>query len=157
MKPEKWSIDYYIYVDYSERLIGYIIIEKAQVDKLLPRITKLHHYKDIKNKKGYIKSIKKVFDKNKIQEYLLKSKIKGLKDNLLIFIDIINFVSRYDNCKIFASIDDNQFNAFIRLLNIATHKEHISTVKESDLKRGSMEYKLSLIIDTMLNIRRLSK
>lgn len=150
-------IDYYIYLDYSERLIGYIIIRKEQIPNILKRITKLHHYKDVKGKKGYIKSIKNIFDKNKIEDCLLKCKIKELKDNLSIFVEIVDFVKKYDNCKIFTSIDDNQFNAFIRLLNMIPHKDHIKTVKESDLKKGSVEYKLSLIIDTRLNIERLSK
>ncbi len=150
-------IDYYIYLDYSEMLVGYAIIEKEQIPLLLPKITKLHHYKDIKNKKSYIKSIKNIFEKNRVEEHLLKCKIKELKDNVSIFVDVIDFIQKYDNCKIFTSIDDNQFNAFVRLLNMIPHKENIIIVKESNLKKGSIEYKLSLIIDTKLNIERLSK
>ena len=120
-------------------------------------MSKLHHYKDIKNKKSYIQSIKKVFDQNKIDEYLLKCKIKTLKDNLSIFVEILDFVKKYDNCRIFASIDNNQFIAFTRLLDLIPHKSHVTIVKESDLKKGSVEYRLSLIIDTKLNIERLSK
>ena len=145
-------IDYYIYLDYSERLVGYIIIQKEQIPHIIPKITKLHHYKNIKNKKGYINSIKNIFDKNKIEQHLLKCKIKDLKDNLSVFADIIDFVKKYDNCKIFASIDNNQFNAFMRLLSMIPHKTHVTVTKESDLKKGSLEYKLSLIIDTKLNI-----
>lgn len=154
---EKIIIDYYIYLDYSETLVGYIIIQKENVEEILPKISKLHHYKDIKNKKSYIQSIKKIFDKNKIEQYLLKCKIKGLKDNLSMFVEILDFVKNHDNCKIFASIDNNQFIAFTRLLEMISHKEHIIVVKESDLKKGSAEYKLSLIIDSKLNIERLSK
>lgn len=153
----KIAFDYYIFIDYSERLVGYVIVQKEMVQKLLHKITKLHHYKDVKYKKAYIQSIKKVFDKNKIEDCLLKCKIKELKDNLLIFVDVIEFVRKYSNCKIFLSVDNNQFNAFIRLLNIIPHKERIITGKESDLKKGSVDYKLSLIIDTKLNIERLSK
>ena len=151
------GIDYYIYLDYSEELVGYTIIKKEQVTDILPKISKLHHYKDIKNKKSYIRSAKRLIDNNKIDQCLLKCKIKKLKDNLSIYIEIIDFVKTYDNCKIFASIDNNQFVAFMRLLEMVPHKEHISVVKESDLKKGSVEYKLSLIIDTKLNIERLSK
>ena len=154
---EKMIIDYYIYLDYSETLVGYIIIQKENVQEILPKISKLHHYKDIKNKKSYIQSVKKIFDKDKIEQCLLKCKIKGLKDNLSIFVEILDFVKNHDNCKIFASIDNNQFIAFTRLLEMVPHKEHIIVVKESDLKKGSVEYKLSLIIDTRLNIERLSK
>lgn len=154
---ENAVIDYYIYLDYSESLVGYTIIQKDNAEKLLPRISKFHHYKDIKNKKSYIQSIKKVFDKNNIDYYILKLKIKTLKDNLSIFVEILDFVKKYDNCKIFASIDNNQFIAFTRLLELIPHKSHVTIVKESDLKKGSMEYRLSLIIDTKLNIERLSK
>ena len=71
--------------------------------------------------------------------------------------DIEEFIKRYNNCKIFASVDNNQFNSFVKLLDIVPHKNHVILVKESDLKKGSVEYKLSLIIDTMLNIERMSK
>src|SRR3989344_4794641 len=142
---EEMTIDYYIYLDYSETLVGYLIIQKENVEEILPKISKLHHYKDIKNKKSYIQSIKKIFDKNEIEQYLLKCKIKGLKDNLSIFVEILDFVKNHDNCKIFASIDNNQFIAFTGLLKMIPHKEHITVVKESDLKKGSAEYRLSLI------------
>jgi len=48
--------------------------------------------------------------------------------------EIIDFVKNYDNCKIFASIDNNQFAAFMRLLEMVPHKEHVAVVKESDFK-----------------------
>ena len=44
----KEEFDYYIFMDYSENLIGYIIIDNDKVDRLLSKITKLKHYK------GYI-------------------------------------------------------------------------------------------------------
>ncbi len=154
---KKVVIDYYIYLDYSENLVGYIIIKKEKIGEIMPRISKLHHYKEIKNKKGYIQSIKRVFGNNRIEDYLLKCKIKALKDNLSIFVEIIEFVKDHDNCIIFASIDNNQFVAFTKLLSLVKHKDHIIVVRESDLKKGSIEYKLSLIIDTKLNIERLSK
>ena len=155
IEKQKRIIDYYIFIDYSERLVGYIIIQKEKVKDLLPRISKLYHYKDIKYKKAYIQSIKKVFEKNKIDDYLFKFKSKELKDNLTIFVDIIDFVKKYDNCIIFISMDNNQFIPFTKLLDMIPHKEHIAIFKESDLKKGSDEYNLNLIIDTKLNIERL--
>ena len=83
-KEKRSIIDYYIYLDYSERLVGYIIVQKEQIQNILSRTSKLHHYKDIKNKKGYIQSVKKIFDNNQIEQYLLKCRIKELKDNLSI-------------------------------------------------------------------------
>ena len=61
------NIEYYIYLDYSERLVGYLIIQKEQIQNILPQISKLHHYKDIKNKKSYIQSARRIFQTNKIE------------------------------------------------------------------------------------------
>jgi hypothetical protein len=152
---EKRETDYYIFIDYSERLVGYLIIQKEKIKELLPRISKLHHYKDIKYKKAYIQSIKKVFEKNKIDDCLFKFKSKELKDNLSVFVDIIDFVKKYDNCMIFISVDNNQLIPFTKLLDMIPHKDHITIFKESDLNKGSIEYSLSLIIDTKLNIERI--
>lgn len=152
-----WRIDYYIYIDYSEKLVGYIIIQNENVPNILPNITRLHHYKEIKHKKSYIQSIKKAIEKSNIIDCLLKYKIKELKDNLSVFIEVAEFVQKHDYCKIFASVDDNQFNSFMKLIDIVPHQSHIKIVKESELKKGSVEYKMSLIIDTMLNIERMSK
>ena len=41
MKKEEF--DYYIFMDYSENLIGYIIINKEKIKELLPKIIKLKH------------------------------------------------------------------------------------------------------------------
>lgn len=154
---EKWAIDYYIYLDYSGELVGYNIIEKEKVDLILPKIVKFRHYKEERHKKIYLYKIKREIKNSNLTSLLLKQKIKHLKDNLILFAEIIEFIKKYDNCLIFISVDNNQFNAFIRLLNLISHKEHITVVKESDLKRNSIEHRLSLIIDTMLNIERMSK
>lgn len=154
---KKWEIDYYIFIDYSERLVGYIVVEKDEVQGLLPKISKLRHYKDIKHKKSYIQAAKNIFEKNRIIGHILKCKIKELKDNLSVFVEVIDFVGKHDNCRIFASVDNNQFNSFKKLLDIVPHQQHTTIVKESELKKGSAEYRMSLIIDTMLNIKRVSK
>ena len=152
---EKGAFEYHIYLDYSERLVGYTIVQREKIQDLLPLITKLHHYKDIKYKKAYIQSVKKVIEKNRIADYLLKFQIKELKDNLSMFVEILDFVKKREGSKIFISIDDNQLIAFSRLLGMM--HLNVAAVKESGLKKGSVEYKLSLIIDTMLNIERVSK
>lgn len=56
------KFDYYIFIDYSENLIGYIIIEEDKIKELLPRITKIDHYKKTKHKREYINSMKKLFE-----------------------------------------------------------------------------------------------
>lgn len=80
-----------------------------------------------------------------------------MRNNLIVFSDVIDFVSRNKHCLIFASIDNNQFIAFTKLLMAGEHTSHVKVIKESDLKKGSVEYRLSLIIDTKLNIERVSK
>jgi len=77
---------------------------------------------------------------------LLKCRIKELKDNLSIFVEILDFVKKHDDCSIFMSIDNNQYVAFIKLFGMIPHKDNVKIVMESDLKKGSVEYKLSLII-----------
>ena len=43
---------------------------------------------------------------------------------------------------------------FDALLNLIEYKNKLFILKESNLLKGSLEYKLSLIIDTLLNIER---
>ncbi|MBI3051824.1 hypothetical protein HYY74_05200 [Candidatus Woesearchaeota archaeon] len=150
-------IDYYIYIDYSEWLIGYAIIANEQVSELIPKIGKLRHFKDVKYKKGYLSAAKRTFESLLIDNYLLKCRIMPLKDNLAAFVEVLDFVQKHDNCKIFASVDNKQFWSFVKLLSMIQHKDNITVVKESELKKGSVEYQMSLIIDTKLNIERLSK
>ena len=146
--------DYYIYIDYSKNLVGYIVIEKNKIEELLPKMSKLHHYKDIKHRKEYISAMKKRFEKEKIKSLLLKWKMKEIRLNVDIFVDVVEFVKKNDNCIIFISVDNNQYHSFMKLLEIVPHQKHIVIVKESELKKDSIEYKLGLIIDTMLNIER---
>ena len=101
--------------------------------------------------------IKKIIKKTEIVNLLYKQKILHLKDNISIFLEVLEFVKKHDNCAIFLSVDNNQFNAFTRLMAMVPHQQHVRIAKESDLKEGSAEYKLSLIIDNMLTIERLSK
>ena len=156
-QSEKRVIDYYIFVDYSDYLIGYNIIERQKLNLILPKIVKFRHYKEEMHKKIYLLKIRREIKSLNLVSLFLRQKIMHIKDNLLLFAEIIEFVSKNDNCLIFMSVDNNQFNAFIKLLNIVPHKEHLKVVKESDLKRRSVEHQLSLEIDTMLNIERMSK
>jgi len=49
------EFDYYIFIDYSEDLIGYILLCKDKLRDCLSKISKLKHYKELKNKKLYLK------------------------------------------------------------------------------------------------------
>lgn len=151
------DFEYYIYVDYSGNLVGYNIIEKAKIPLILPKIVKFRHYKEERHKRIYLLKIRREIKISNLTSFLLRQKIMHIKDNLLLFAEIIEFVKKNDNCLIFLSVDNNQFNAFTKLLGMIPHKEHITAVMESELKRRSLEHLLSLIIDTMLNLERMSK
>jgi hypothetical protein len=151
-----YEFDYYIFIDYSENLIGYSIIHKSNIKELLSLISKLKHYRTIKHKKLYLNSVNKIFKSNKITDLILKIKIKSLNQNIEIFADITYFIKKYDNCIIFVSIDNNQYVNFCKLVQIVDNR-NVKIVKESNLKKDSIEYKLSLIIDNLLNLKRTRK
>ena len=150
----KKEFDFYIYIDYSENLVGYVIIEKTKIREIIPKISKLRHYKDVKHKREYASAIKIRFEKEQITDALLKWKIKEVRFNLSIFVDVIEFVKSNNNCEIFLSVDNNQYYSFMKLLEIVPHQENIVVIRESCLKKDSVECKLSLIIDNMLNLER---
>jgi hypothetical protein len=150
------KFDYYIFIDYSENLIGYNIISKEKIFELLPKISKLSHYKPLKHKREYLNSMKKRFAKEKINSYLEKTKIKNIRENLDIFIEVSKFIKTHDNCIIFISVDDFQYKTFRKIVELADGNK-TEIVKESQLKKGTPEYKMSLIIDTQLNLVRRSK
>lgn len=149
----KKEFDYYIFVDFSENLIGYNIIGNDKVKELLPKITKLKHYKLLKHKREYLNSMKKPFVREKIASYIEKTKIKSLQNNVDIFAEVLEFVKKHKNCVIFLSVDDFQFRAFRKLVNVVDG-EKTEIVKESQIKKGTPEYRMSLIIDTQLNLMR---
>ena len=60
--------DYYIFIDYSENLIGYSIIEQKKINGLLPKISKFHHYRDHRNKKVYIKHISDTIKRENVRD-----------------------------------------------------------------------------------------
>lgn len=150
------EFDYYIFIDYSENLIGYSIIEKNKLKELIPKISKFAHYNELKHKSQYIHSIKKIIEKNKILDFITKHKIREMRQNLDIYSDVLNFIKKYDNCIIFVSIDNHEFSNFKKLVNIADG-ESIVIKQESEMSEGTPEYQASLILDTLLNIERLRK
>ena len=101
IKRGERNFDYYIYVDYSENLIGYIIIERNKIEELIPKISRFRHYRQSKNRKIYLKHINDTIKKEKIYSSLLEFKIKERlftpnKDSIInrIFnsLDLTNFL-----------------------------------------------------------------
>jgi len=150
------KFDYYIFIDYSENLIGYLIMEFNKIKEFLPKISKFAHYKELKCKSAYLRSIKSVIDKRKILSYPLKVKIRKTTDTPEIYSDILEFLKKHDNCLIFVSVDNKQYSNFERLVKIIDGT-NIKVVKESELKKDTFEYKISLVLDTLLNIERCKK
>jgi len=91
------EFDYYIFIDFSENLIGYNIIEHDKLNALLPKISKFAHYRKLKHKHSYIQSIKKVIEKNNITSYFIKSKIKEIRQNMDIYLDALEFIKKHNN------------------------------------------------------------
>lgn len=147
------KFDYYIFLDYSENLIGYNIIEKDKVKELLEKTSRFKHYKGSKNRKVYLKHIHNTIKKKKITSYFLRFKICEMRNNLEIYADILGFIKKHENCMIFISVDDKQYIKFKKLVNIVDG-ETAKVVKEGNLEKNTDEYRMSLIIDNLLNIKR---
>jgi len=150
----KKEFDYYIFIDYSINLIGYLIIEKKNIKSIISKISKLRHYREVSNKEGYIKSLKSAFEKNNLLDSVYLYKTKKMINTLEIYADIADFISSNKEANIFISLDDNQTSNFERLVK-DINGERVLVVKEGKLKKDSVEQKLSLIIDNLLNIERL--
>jgi len=53
-------------------------------------------------------------------------------------------------------VDDNQFRNFNKIVKIIDG-ENTKVLKESKLKKHTPEYKINLVLDTLLNLARLRK
>ena len=149
----KDEFDYYIFMDYSEKLIGYSIIEKTKMKEILPKIKRFRHYKGSRDRKVYLSHIKHTIKRDRIRTYFEKIKIVSLRDNVELFAEVLEFIKKHDNCIIFISVDDFQYKAFRKLVQVIDDNK-TQVVKESQLKIGSIEYQLSLVMDNLLNIER---
>jgi len=116
------QFDYYIFIDFSENLIGYNIINYEKMIELLPKISRFSHYKNLRHKGAYIKSIKSRIEKEKIISYFIKYKIKELYRNTEIYADVLEFIKNHNNCIIFVSVDNRQYKAFNKLVGFVDGK-----------------------------------
>ena len=148
------EFDYYIFIDYSEDYLGYSVIERAKVKEILPKISKFAHYRDLKYKSSYLKSIKSLIEKNSLRSFFCKLKIRKTTETPEIYSDILEFLNTHQNCLVFISVDNKQYLNFEKIVKIIDGK-NTKVVKESELKKDSFEYKISLVLDTMLNLARL--
>jgi len=150
------EFDYYIFIDFSENLIGCSIIENKKLKELLPKIARFRHYRTAGDKKLYLKNIKKTIKRDNIKSSFLKLKIKEMHKNMEIYLDVLEFLKKHENCIIFISVDNSQYLAFRKMINIVDG-ENIIIKQESELVEGTPEYKASLVLDNLLNIERLKE
>jgi len=152
MKPRR-EYDYYIFFDYSENLVGYIIVKQKKISELLPKISKFEHYKGRRHRKIYLKHISNTIKREKIESYFERIRIRKSAKNIDLFIEILEFIKRHENCIIFLSVDDFQFKKLKKLIFLVDGRD-TDIKKESELKKGTPEYQASLVIDNLLNIER---
>ena len=148
------EFDYYIFIDYSENLIGYVILEKAKVKICLENTLRFKHYRESKKRKLYLKKVKQTFNKRDVLNCFLKKKIRNVLETPEIFADIAEFIKKYKDSRIFVSVDDRQYKNFEKFVEILDG-ENTKIVKEGKLRRNTSEYKINLILDTWLNIERI--
>ena len=108
----------------------------------------------MKHKKAYLDSIRKVVDKNNVCSHFCRLKIRKTEATPEIYSDILDFLKKHDNCLVFICVDNKQFINFKKLVSIIDGK-NIKVIKESELKKHTPEYKISLVLDTLLNLARL--
>ena len=140
--------------------MGYNIIEKNKIKELLSKISRFRHYKNIRNKKIYLKNIKKTIKKTikreNVPSYFLKFKIREMYQNMDIYSDVLEFINEHCNCLILVSVDNRQYDSFNRIVGFIKRKGVIIK-KESELIKGTPEYLLSIVLDNILNIERSKK
>ena len=156
LREKMKEFDYYIFIDFSEKLIGCSIIEKEKLKELLPKISRFRHYREAKNRKLYLKNVNKTIKRDNIKSSFLRLKIKEMHKNMEIYLDVLEFLKKHEKCIIFISVDNRQYSAFRKMVNIVDG-ENVIIKQESELIKGTPEYRASLVLDTLLNIERLKK
>lgn len=148
------EFDYYLFIDYSENYLGYLIVEGERLSEFISKISKFGHYRKLRNKKAYLNSIRKIIAKNNVCSHFCKLKIRKNESTPEIYSDILDFLKNHKDNSVFVCVDNKQFVNFKRLVNIFDGKD-LMVIKESELKEHSQEYKISLVLDTLLNLARI--
>ena len=148
--------DYYIFIDYSDDLIGCSIIKEKNIKDLLSKISRFRHYKSQKNRKIYLNKIKETIKRQNITGHFEMINIEKIQKNLNLISDVLEFIKRNENCLIFLSIDDHQFKKLRKIISLIDG-EKVDILKESQLKKGTPEYQVNLVLDNLLNIKRRDK
>ncbi|MBU3923298.1 MAG: hypothetical protein KJ592_00100 [Nanoarchaeota archaeon] len=148
------EFDYYIFIDYSENLIGYLILKKEEIKNCLSKISRFRHYREAKKRKLYLKNARKTFNKKELLGCFCKKKIRAVMETPEIFFDIAEFLKENSDSFIFVSVDNRQFSNFEKFVKVIDGK-NVKIVRESDLRKHTPEYQINLVLDTWLNIERM--
>ena len=148
------EFDYYIFIDYSEYLIGYLILKFENIADCLSRTSRFRHYREAKKRKLYLKNANKTFKNKLVLNCFLKKKLRQILETPEIFTDIAEFLKKNKSSTIFISVDDRQFKNFEKFVK-TIDGPNVKVVKESELRENTCEYKINLVLDTWLNIERM--
>ncbi len=116
------QFNYYIFIDYSENLIGYIILNGNMVTECLSKISKLKHYNNLRKKKLYLKSMKNLFKRNNILSIFDKVQITEIRKNVELCSEVLDFCKNHKDSSIFISVDDRQHKGFMKLAELVDEK-----------------------------------
>ena len=91
-------------------------------------------------KKLYLKNVKKTIQKEEINSFFLKLKIKTLSKTMDIYLDVLEFLKKHGNCIIFVSVDNHEYPNFRKLVKFADGQKVIIK-RESEMSEGTPEYR----------------
>ena len=148
------EFDYYIFIDYSEDYLGYLIIDKEKVNEILPKISKFKHYRKARNRKLYLNNASKTLRRENIYASFLKFDLCKNNEKLKVYTEVLDFVIKFSNWNIFISIDDHEYSNFTQIFN-PINSAKIILKKESELREKTCKYQMNLVLDTILNLKRL--
>lgn len=87
----KLNFEYYIFIDYSEDFLGYLIISQKKISEALKNTLKFAHYRHVKNKRAYLKSIRDRTNNQNLRQYFI-TKVRKTSENFEIYNDILAFL-----------------------------------------------------------------
>jgi hypothetical protein len=151
------DFNYHVFVDYSLDHIGYIIVESKNLKGIMKLTRKLHHYSEIKHKDKYIKDILKNVKWKNIDSLIMRKNFVKLETDLKVIDEILGFIKENQGEIIFISISDHYYYSFMKLVELLEGNHNFLIVKKSDIKKDSFEYRLSLLLETELNLKRRKK
>lgn len=155
-KPISRRFNYHIFIDVSSEMAGYMIVESKKFEEILLLTAKLHPYSKIKRKEKYLESVSKNVRWRKVKTLIEDLVIEKREMQVGLFKDIATLLQENKDNLYFISVSDRIYFDVSKLLELVEKKNYL-IVKSSDLKKDSEEFKVSLILETLLNLKRRKK